>query len=85
MLLILIPIVWLMAMAVLVAVCRAAADGDALEPVDHADAPIGLRLLLEHGPVVDAAVHSRRAHPHVRRSHAPHRPGRRRIAAHPNR
>lgn len=81
MLLILIPIVWLIAMVVLVAVCRAAADGDAFEPADHASAPIGPRLLLQHGPVVDAAAHSRRAHPHVRRSHAPHRPGRRRIAA----
>jgi hypothetical protein len=85
MLLIVIPLAWLTIVAVLLGACRAAADGDAFARTEHVDTPIGPRLLLQHGPVVDAAVHSRRAHPRVRRPRAAHRARRRRIAAYDSR
>jgi hypothetical protein len=79
---IVIPIAWLLIVAVIVAVCRAAADGDAFASStrETTDAPIGERLLLNEQPAVDG-VHASRAHSAPRTPRTAHRAGRRRITA----
>jgi hypothetical protein len=84
MLFILIPIAWLSILALFVAVCRAAADGDAqLSPAaPPLSGPIGTRLVLAHDLLAPARS-ARRPH----RRQAPQRVAatasrRRRLAAH---
>jgi hypothetical protein len=79
MLLIAIPLAWLAVVIVLVAACRAAADGDLRAASSKwADAPIGARVVLSGARPVGA--HTGRARRMSRRAHAAHRGARRRIA-----
>lgn len=82
MLFILIPIAWLAMLTVLVAICRAAADGDAEPSAGGLPCgPIGERLVLSQAPSM-RAPHTGRAHRTTPRLRSGQPARRRRVAAH---
>ncbi|HEX3911282.1 MAG TPA: hypothetical protein VHW67_11350 [Solirubrobacteraceae bacterium] len=86
MLLLLIPIVWLAILTVFVALCHAAAQGDAQLAASAAapSGPIGLKLLLSGAPAPPTAS-ARRPHRRQTPQRIPATARRRRVAAHSGR
>ncbi|HTZ85849.1 MAG TPA: hypothetical protein VMB05_04195 [Solirubrobacteraceae bacterium] len=85
MLLVLIPIAWLAILTLFVAVCRAAADGDAqLSPLaPPLSGPIGTKLVLSHGATAPAGT--RRPHRPLSPQRVAATARRRRLASHSGR